>query len=547
MMLQNLISMLLYVSFVIYVMFGAYSLALNKEERLNRVFAVLCFCFSIWGFAFAATNSAGTYAEAIFLRRISVFGWGVAYSLILHFVIVLTESNWSQKKKWPILFLTLYLPSVFFIFFFCLYPQTANEQVQMVKSVAGWTSVSSENILEKLFYLYYLGFSATSFLLLIKWYLKSSDHDTKNKALYLLIAFSVALSLGTFTDVLANSFSVVKLPSLAPIVIMIPATTIFYIIHKFGLMRPKEHKIEYLEGVILNTNSRMKLFMFIGTILAVGSAINFFIRLVHADDRLTGIMLSCFLALLGAIITSIPYHVKTVKNQEKILAIILSILLPLLMLSYSTGPFSNIIWPVPIFFLMITMIFNNKKIFYTIAFLTILMGIILWVRIPDFDMLVGFRIYSLRLLLYGIGISLTIIIRNIYVSRLDENAKQEEFQKMISDISADFLTINHNDYRKKITDLLKRSGSYVNADRAYICSFSKNIDTFSYAYRWLDEHVKPTIRETEKYETAAFPWCKERLLNNQIVYLPNPGALPLEADEERAEILKHQIQSIIGV
>ncbi|WP_148568659.1 sensor domain-containing diguanylate cyclase, partial [Acetobacterium paludosum] len=42
-------------------------------------------------------------------------------------------------------------------------------------------------------------------------------------------------------------------------------------------------------------------------------------------------------------------------------------------------------------------------------------------------------------------------------------------------------------------------------------------------------------------------WCKERLLNNQIVYLPNPGALPLEADEERAEILKHQIQSIIGV
>lgn len=75
-MLLNLISLTLYGSFVIYAMFGAYSIVLNKNAQLNRVFAMLCFCLAIWGISFAAFNSADSYAEAVLWRRISVLGWG---------------------------------------------------------------------------------------------------------------------------------------------------------------------------------------------------------------------------------------------------------------------------------------------------------------------------------------------------------------------------------------------------------------------------------------------------------------------------------------
>jgi hypothetical protein len=88
--------MTLYLTFVVYVIFGTYSLTLNTKSRLNQVFACLCFCFALWGFTFAAINSSFTSEEAVFWRRLSVLGWGVAYSIMLHFIIILTEANWSR-------------------------------------------------------------------------------------------------------------------------------------------------------------------------------------------------------------------------------------------------------------------------------------------------------------------------------------------------------------------------------------------------------------------------------------------------------------------
>lgn len=91
--------MTLYLTFVVYVIFGTYSLTLNKDVRLNRVFAGLCFCFAIWSFVVAATNSSATAAEALFWHRFSVLGWGIAYSIFLHVIIILRNAPWSEANK----------------------------------------------------------------------------------------------------------------------------------------------------------------------------------------------------------------------------------------------------------------------------------------------------------------------------------------------------------------------------------------------------------------------------------------------------------------
>jgi len=291
--LQNIISMTLYLTFVVYVIFGTYSLTLNIKSRLNRVFACLGFCFALWGFAFAAINSSLTSEEALLWRRVSVLGWGVAYSIMLHFVIILTESNWSCTEKKPMLMTVLYLPALINAITFLIYSMPENGHVQMVDSPAGWITTTDVIWYDRMFLSYYLSFSLAAMILLVQWYKQTDSAINRKKALVILSSFLVALVLGTLTDLITVSFSNVQLPSLAPVITMIPAVTIYWIIRKYGLMLPAQNEDEsQQEGIILNTISRTRLFKYISIVMIVGSILNFYGRINNGDTRIMNRSLS---------------------------------------------------------------------------------------------------------------------------------------------------------------------------------------------------------------------------------------------------------------
>lgn len=547
MILHNLISLTLYSSFVIYAMFGAYSLVLNKDARLNRVFTILCFCLAIWGFSFAAFNSADSYAEAIFWRRISVLGWGVAYSLILHFVIILTESSWSKKEKKPMMLVVLYLPAIFNIFVFGLYSDTAVAQLQLVRSVAGWTTIPVNNGLDMLFYFYYIGFSAVYLVMLLNWHRTTTSPVNKKNAQLMLATFGLSLVLGSFTDIFANAFLVYKLPSLAPVVIMMPVVTIFYIIKKHGLLCLKKPLEDNHEGIILNTDSRVKLFKYISMILLAGSVINFYNRIVLTENDQNAILFSFILTVLAVVISIIPFLIKSAWVQEAVLSALLILTLPVVMLGYSDESFSNIIWAVPLFAIMITVIFNNKRIFYGVALMSLLMGLVLWKQIGSFELVIGARAHVFRLLFYLIGTSLTLLITKIYKNRLRENAKQEKFQKLIAEISADFVTMNRLDYEQKVVGFLKRSGDYSGADRVTIGMFSDNMKMIQYTNGWVDGEAAVEIEDMKNLQHPAQAWTMKQLKNNQIVYIPSLDRLPIEARAEQQWLQQQRIRTRICV
>lgn len=546
-MLLNLISLTLYGSFVIYAMFGAYSIVLNKNAELNRVFAMLCFCLAIWGISFAAFNSADSYAEAVLWRRISVLGWGVAYSLILHFVIVLTESNWSKKEKRPLMLLVLYLPAAVNIFIFGLYSDTAMAQLQLVRSVAGWTTIPVNNALDMLFYLYYIGFSVVFLVMLLNWYRTTTSPVNKKKALLMLATFGLSLVLGSFTDLLANALFVYKLPSLAPVVTMIPVATIFYIIKKHGLMCSKERLADNHEGIILNTDSRVKLFKYISMILVLGSVINFYSRIILTENNQNAILLSFILTVLAVVISIIPYLIKSVKVQETVLSALLILTLPMVLFGYADESFSNIVWAVPLFAIMITVIFNNKRIFYGVALMSLLMGFVLWKQIGSFDLIIGARAHIFRLLFYVIGASLTLLITKIYENRLRENAKQEKFQKLIAEISADFVTMNRLDYEQKVAGLLKRSGIHCGAERVTVGMFSEDMKMVRYTNEWVEGKPAVQIEDIKSLQHSAQDWSMKQLRENQIVYIPSLDKLPIEARAEKLWLREQRIRTRICV
>ena len=544
-MLQILISLGFYVTFVLYLLLGLYSITLNKKEALNRVFLFLCLCFSIWAYTFASGNSAKTYEDALIWRRISSLGWGVTYSVIVHFTLVLTEANRLLKVR--LVYVILYLPAAINVFFFGIYSKVANGLYHLLHTVAGWASIPLNSYFDLFFNSYYLLFSLLTFILLLRWRAKTKDSVNKKYAVYLLMSFGVSLSLGTFTDIIANRFLSFKIPSLAPIFILIPVITIHYIIRKYGLMQPKEKNISPEEGIILSDDNRASLYKYISVLLIAGSFLNIIFYLMYSVDSVVGVFVSTILVLSGSIILIVPFTIKSKKYQENILTTMMAVIMLLAMVFYYDFSVSNIIWTVPMFFIIATIIFNNKKMFWVIAVESVLVGMWSWASVPKLDVNIGTLQYITRILFYIIGIGLIGYINKIYISRLRENDKQVQFQKRISSISTSLVTITSSNFDDKITDLLQKSGAYILANRSYLGLFSEDQQIVHFTHKWLGDGVTPLLKNSKENQLMSFNWFNSQLLANKIIFMEDLEKLPPEAIMEKEIMLSQDIKSFIAI
>ena len=542
-MLQTLISLIFYLGFMIYIFLGIYSITLNIKDSLNRVFLLLCLCISFWAFTFAVGNSASTYEGAFLWRRISSLGWGIAFSLITHFVLVLTEEKGVLKAKW--LYAALYLPASVNVFIFGLSGKLAREHFYLVHTPAGWASLSLSNTGDIYFNLYYSTFSLLTFILLLRWHKKTRDLIKKKYAEYFLTSFGVSMILGTFTDNLANRYLTFKIPSLAPIIILIPVSIIFYIIHRYGLMQPQGKKLAPLDGVILSDDKRVSLFRYISMAFFIVSFFNLLLHFFYSVQWVPGFFLSAVLVLSGAVIFVMPTVSTSPKIQENVLMLLTAVVLPLILLFHYNQSMSNMVWPVPLFVMVVAIIFNNRKMFSILAVISLLIGIGLWIKTPEMVVHVRALHYVLRIVFYGIGIILTSYINKIYISRLNENEKQVRFQKMVSTISTDFITVTSSNLDDKIKALLETSGHYTQADRSYLGIFDEDLQRVGFTHEWLGEGIQSVMEDSTVLQAKPYTWAKNKILSNEIVFIPEVKALPMEAKMEKEIMLVHQIKSLI--
>lgn len=544
-MLKTFITLIFYSVFIIYLFLGIYSITLNVKEHLNRVFLFLCLCFSIWAFTFAVGNSSNNYEDAIMWRSISSLGWGVAYSIVVHFTLVLTEEKSIMKTKW--IYAVLYLPAAVNVFIYGVYSRVGKIQYDLVHTKAGWANVPIDSIGDKYFTAYYLIFSLFSFILLIRWHNRKEDLIKRKNAKYLLISYAFSLVLGTLTDVLANHYLEYKIPSLGPVFILIPVTTIFYFIHRYGLMQQKGQKISPLEGVILSDYKRASLFKYIAIIFFIGSILNLQFSSLYSAQWGNGFFLSTALVLSGAVIFVIPSVSKSQRVQENVFMTMLTVFMPMILFFNYNQSVSNIMWPVPLFFMMVTIVFNNRKMTWLIAAITLLTGIWSLVSTPKLMIQVGVFDYVLRIAFYGITIILTSYINKIYISRLKENEKQVSFQKMISTISTDFVTVTSSNLDDKIKALLETSGHYMLADRSYLGIFKEEEQSIYFTHKWLGEGINSAIDSSEGLQVTPYTWSRSKLKANEILFIPSVKALPIEARMEKDVMQEKGVQSLIYI
>jgi hypothetical protein len=72
---------------------------------------------------------------------------------------------------------------------------------------------------------------------------------------------------------------------------------------------------------------------------------------------------------------------------------------------------------------------------------------------------------------------------------LKENVYQISLQKIISDISYDFVSVNQSNINDKVNNLLRQSGRFLQVDRAYIVLFNQERKAIDCLYEWQNEGV----------------------------------------------------------
>lgn len=544
-MLQTIISFIFYLAFILYIFQGVYCLGLNKNARLNQVFFFVCLSFSIWAFAFAISNSSTEVENVLFWRRMASLGWGVAFSVIVHFILILTGEQKILRSKGIYVF--LYLPAAITVAVFGLCGNLANAQYNLIHTPAGWGNIPVNNFWDTIYNLYYISFSIVTLVLLIKWFKKSPEEGKKKQARWLILSFSVAIAIGTVSEMLANSYLSFKIPSIAPIIILLPVMTFAFSIKKYGLTVPGASKKNRDASVILSDYTHTIFVRYIAAIYLSVSLFNLFLTFFYHVELWEEMLFSTQYVILSLIIYSLTFSGLATIVQDRILTVIMMFSIPITLLHYQENQLSNVLWSVPLILMMMTIIFNYKKMLSAIIAVSVVTGIFLWLRIPEQVIYVGDMSYLSRLVIYGIAIVLAAYINRIYIVRLKENDHQVGFQKMISKITTNFVAVKKDNFDEKVTDLLVSSGRLINADRAYLGMYAVDQESVVFTHEWLGEGIKPVSGEMLKSRIKTLKWSTGQLADNHIVSIQTLLSLPNEAWEESQWLGKRNILSRICI
>ncbi|OPZ18111.1 MAG: Blue-light-activated protein [candidate division BRC1 bacterium ADurb.BinA364] len=139
-------------------------------------------------------------------------------------------------------------------------------------------------------------------------------------------------------------------------------------------------------------------------------------------------------------------------------------------------------------------------------------------------------------------------VRDISARKIAEAAlaRRMNLEKIVRDISADFVRRPMNELDDAIRFALETIGGFVGADRAYVFRLRPGGDLAHNTHEWSAEGIEPQIANLQGIALdTELPWFAERLRRLEICAIADVAALPEEAARERAHFQAQGIRSLI--
>jgi len=538
-------SLMFFAVFTMYVFFGAYIIYRNPMALVNRLFFAVSISLVFWSFGFSIANSAESLESALFWRRVSAIGWGSMYAFLLHFFLVLTNKYKITGNK-TLIFL-LYLPAAIAVYAFALSPTITAVQYNLIKMDYGWINISVKNGLDIFFYLYYGIYMLSSLAIAGLWRKGSPEKSVQKQSRLIFNSMLTALILGSLTDVILVSYLPIPLPQMAPVVILIPITAIYYSMKRYGLL------VEITEDedktLILSVRTRAILYYHLAVTFMAASSLSFLTYFISRMDQ-SGESLGSFLLASGTlfVIGALILALQLVKNKRiKDLLIMSTLILsiPIVMLLFIKTAAVTMVWALPVILMVASLVFNTRLPLIIMTVVIVATQTLLWKATAQEPLNAHNLDYLLRIGMFIIAFWMGSAINKIYLRRLRENIYQVSFQKLVSEVSFDFVSVSQASSDDKINNALEKIGEFFNVDRAYIVLINGENNTFSYGYEWCPENACYQTSFKGELPRDRFLWWGQRFSEKKPIYIEDVNRLPEEAKEEAALLNRLNSKTVV--
>jgi|GEM_PF-1576493 len=230
-MYPNILSLISFLVFAIYLFIGIYVLKLSPESKLNRSVFILSVMFAIWSFACTFYYSAPDQASAWFWYKVSAFG-RCAYPVgLLQIALILTRND-EVFKKWYH-YLILYVPALFFIY------ETVSGSFTgpgLVWINSMWIDIATSWWYSS-YTVYFTALPVLSYLLILRWGRRSESPREKKQVNIIVLTAIVAFVPGYIVNAVLPFINIFVLPSIGQILALIAFLGIGYAISRYKFLK----------------------------------------------------------------------------------------------------------------------------------------------------------------------------------------------------------------------------------------------------------------------------------------------------------------------
>ncbi|MGI6689415.1 MAG: EAL domain-containing protein [Christensenellales bacterium] len=505
-----------YVCGCFYLMFGVYAVASNTKSHHNRLFLLVTSSLAIWSLTYSIANSAPTAESSAFWRCMSVFGWSFFHSLLLHFVLILTNHRFQLNK--PSRIILFYLPSLINVILFAPFGYLAEKQYEMVPSDFGWRNALPANIGQVWINVYYIIYTAIAVVLLIRWWRKLEPHTPlKRQVAYFLLSILLPFIVGSITDILPGMLGLKQVPRIAIPLMILPAAQLFIILRKSGVLLERA-KIESLppDSDMLPEEGRLRLFETAAAIFSIGALASLYSGyFIGKGDLAAELLLASVVLALGIFLRFIPYITKKHAIQNTLFLIIGIVGMTFFIITNAdTGAVT--VWAVYIVFLLYSVVLNSDIHAFLFLVATLITQIVLGITHPKADAVINHaqylkRIFIIILSYYGVR-----YLTNEYASKLRGYQKFAKEQAVLERISSSFISIDSENVQEKVNNMFEMAAEILEFNQAFLFEFGKDYEDAT----MINVYVKDPEKEPLPYhpgltfKTADLPMFRSLIDRN---------------------------------
>jgi PAS domain S-box-containing protein len=124
---------------------------------------------------------------------------------------------------------------------------------------------------------------------------------------------------------------------------------------------------------------------------------------------------------------------------------------------------------------------------------------------------------------------------------------QFKIQKIISEISSDFVGVDIQNINDKTYNLLKTTGELLDIDRTFILFYNPDYPVLNNIHEWTKPGISSWAEKMENMPMTDFIWWKEHVLTDKILKIPDVSRLPAEAQSEKVMLSQQEVKTLLCV